>query len=80
MFCHQFKFVTICQLHDFNLSDFVWIETDYSYIIPAMNKTMIWMWLYLLECNYHSPYWVYGPLAHVHCNPSLLGYIMIVTP
>jgi hypothetical protein len=46
MFCHQFKFVTICQLHDFNSSDFVWIETEHSYIIPAMNKMMIWMWLY----------------------------------
>jgi hypothetical protein len=34
----------------------------------------------LLECNYNSPYWVYGPLACVHCNPSLLGYIMKATP
>jgi hypothetical protein len=34
----------------------------------------------VLECNYDSPYRVYGPLAHVHCNPSLLGYIMKVTP
>ena len=34
----------------------------------------------LLECNCNSPYWAYGQLAHVHCNPSLLGYIMKVTP
>jgi hypothetical protein len=33
----------------------------------------------VLECNCNSPYWAYGLLAHVHCNPSLLGYIMKVT-